>query len=309
MIRPPALKPGDCIGLVAPARWVDEPDLEPFIRWLEMEGFEVYRSGGLSRRHHQWSGTDSERTCDLQELLDDPQVRAVVCVRGGYGTVRMVDRLDWTGFIRSPKWVIGYSDITVLHSCLQKMGYRSLHGGMPLQFPANGIVPPDWKCWLQLITGPVEPEPWNPLRAAWGNRCRVLRPGAAGGVLVGGNLSVLYSLLGSSTLSDFTGRVLFLEDVDEYLYHIDRMMVALRRCGVLEGLSGLLIGDFSGMKDHAVPFGLTVEEIIMEAVAEFHYPVLLGIPAGHGLENWPLEMGATVQWGSSGPPNDTGSMG
>ncbi|MBM3919513.1 MAG: LD-carboxypeptidase [Sphingomonadales bacterium] len=300
LVRPPALKRGDCIALAAPARWMEQAAVQPFIRWLEEEGFKVRCSWGLDCRHHQFSGCDDERAEALQELLDDPEVRAVVCLRGGYGTVRIIDRLDWSTYIHRPKWVVGYSDITVLHTQLHQLGFRSLHAAMPVQFPEAAPVPAHWREWLGLLTAPDRGEAYEWAHFPWSDRCSIARGGSFDGILVGGNLSVLYSLLGSRSFPDLKGKILFLEDVDEYLYHIDRMMTALRRAGVLENLGGLLIGDFTAMKDHTIPFGSTWEEITLASVSSFDYPVLFGIPAGHGEENWPLEMGIRLRWAGGG---------
>ena len=310
---------------------MDHLEVEPFIRWLSSEGFNVRSSWGIERRHHQFSGRDEERAQAFQELLDDPEVRAIVCLRGGYGTVRILDFLDWSAFKQQPKWVVGYSDITVLHAHVHQLGFRSLHAAMPVQFPKAGIitlstgtdvsakrpevdlplqrseadtspqrpeaggVPAHWRAWLNQLMASDQEEAldWN--NFPWSSRCHIARAGALDGILIGGNLSVLYSLLGSRSFPDLKGKVLFLEDVDEYLYHIDRMMMALKRAGMFEELGGLLIGDFTGMKDHSIPFGSTWEEIILDAVATYQYPVVFGVPAGHGEENWPLEMGIRLQ--------------
>lgn len=342
LFRPPALKRGDCIALAAPARWMDHSAVEPFMRWLEAEGFHVRCSWGLDRRHHQYSGRDEERVQAFQELLDDPEVRAIVCLRGGYGTVRIIDQLDWSPYKNQPKWVVGYSDITVLHTQLHQLGFRSLHAAMPVQFPMakitapsestartavrletenpskgaqtdnpslrpqadtpsslpqKGSVPAHWKAWLDqlMATDCEEAQEWR--HYPWWDRCRVARGGSFDGILVGGNLSVLYSLLGSRSFPDLKGKILFLEDVDEYLYHVDRMMTALKRAGKLQHLGGLLLGDFTDMKDNSISFGSTWEEIIMNSVSTYNYPVVFGVPAGHGEENWPLEMGIRLRSG------------
>lgn len=311
---------------------MDHSEVEPFIRWLTSEGFNVRSSWGIGRRHHQFSGRDDERAQAFQELLDDPEVRAIVCLRGGYGTVRIVDLLDWSTFKQQPKWVVGYSDITVLHAHLHQLGFRSMHAAMPVQFPGadipvqptaadmplqfpgaampvqpiaaeipvqgpeTGVVPAHWRAWLNqlMASDHKEAHEWN--NFPWSSRCHVARAGALDGILIGGNLSVLYSLLGSRSFPDLKGKVLFLEDVDEYLYHVDRMLTALKRAGMFKDLSGLLIGDFTGMKDHSIPFGSTWEEIILDAVSTYQYPVVFGVPAGHGEENWPLEMGIRLQF-------------
>ena len=323
LFRPPALKRGDCIALAAPARWMDFTEVEPFIRWLETEGFNVRCSWGINCRHHQYSGRDDERARAFQELLDDPGVRAIVCLRGGYGTVRIIDQLDWTTYMHQPKWVVGYSDITVLHAHVHQLGFRSMHAAMPVQFtaaeittpsagtdlsvprrtetdlpaqhPDAGGVPAHWRAWLDQLKATDHHESHDWSYFSWSERCHVARPGLLDGLLVGGNLSVLYGLLGSQSFPDLKGKILFLEDVDEYLYHIDRMMTALKRAGMLEGLGGLLIGDFIDMKDHSIPFGSTWEEIIMESVSSYNYPVIFGVPAGHGAENYPLEMGIKLR--------------
>jgi muramoyltetrapeptide carboxypeptidase len=319
LFRPPALKRGDCIALAAPARWMDDSAVEPFVGWLEAEGFNVQCSWGLNRRHHQYSGRDDERAQAFQELLDDPGLRAIVCLRGGYGTVRIIDELDWSSFMNHPKWVVGYSDITVLHAQLHQLGFRSLHAAMPVQFPMAGIntlstrtdlsamrseadmpsqrpeaggVPAYWRAWLDQLMASDHEEAHEWSHFSWSSGCRVARPGALDGILIGGNLSVLYSILGSRSFPDLKGKILFLEDVDEYLYHIDRMLTALKRAGMLKELGGLLVGDFTGMKDHSIPFGSTWEEIILDSVSGYNYPVIFGVPAGHGEENWPLEMGS-----------------
>jgi muramoyltetrapeptide carboxypeptidase len=302
---------------------MDFTEVEPFIRWLETEGFNVRCSWGINCRHHQYSGRDDERARAFQELLDDPGVRAIVCLRGGYGTVRIIDQLDWTTYKHQPKWVVGYSDITVLHAHVHQLGFRSMHAAMPVQFtaaeittpsagtdlsvprrtetdlpaqhPDAGGVPAHWRAWLDQLKATDHHESHDWSYFSWSERCHVARPGLLDGLLVGGNLSVLYGLLGSQSFPDLKGKILFLEDVDEYLYHIDRMMTALKRAGMLEGLGGLLIGDFTDMKDHSIPFGSTWEEIIMESVSSYNYPVIFGVPAGHGAENYPLEMGIKLR--------------
>ncbi|MFM7587350.1 MAG: hypothetical protein ACKO6M_10060, partial [Bacteroidota bacterium] len=172
---------------------------------------------------------------------------------------------------------------------------QSTSGATPAQGPEPGGVPAHWRAWLDHLMAPDHKDAHEWHHLSWSSRCRVARPGTLDGVLVGGNLSVLYSLLGSRSFPDLKGKVLFLEDVDEYLYHIDRMLTALKRAGMLKDLGGLLIGDFTGMKDHSISFGSTWEEIMLESVAAYDYPVIFGVPAGHGDENWPLEMGIRLQ--------------
>ncbi len=257
-------------------------ELAPAISILEGWGYQVKLGQTVGGANHQFSGTDEERAADLQQLLDDPQIKAIICARGGYGTVRVVDRLDWTRFLLQPKWIVGYSDVTVLHAHLQQWGIASLHASMPVNFPTNSPEA------LQSLQNALAGTPIAHTAAPH----LLNRLGAADGTLVGGNLSVLYSISGSVSDIDTTGKILFLEDLDEYLYHIDRMMVQLDRAGKLETLSGLVIGGMDDMKDNTVPFGKDAYQIIHERVAQYGFPVCFGFPAGHNPDNRTLVMGA-----------------
>lgn len=284
MITPPHLKPGDQIGIVATARKVTPEEMNPAIEAIGSWGLQVRLGRHLFDADNQYAGSDEQRTSDLQEMLDDADIRAIFCARGGYGTVRIVDHLDFTGFEKNPKWVVGYSDITVLHSHIHRhFNIETLHATMPLNFPADGSDSPATEALRKCLFGEV---PEYRIEAGL-----LSRDGNAGGVVVGGNLSILYSLSGSPSDIDTEGKILFIEDLDEYLYHIDRMMMNLKRCGKLEKLAGLVVGGMTQMRDNTVPFGKSAEDIIHDTVKEYRYPVLFGFPAGHQPENLALILG------------------
>lgn len=283
------LRRGDRVALAAPARKVSPDEMEPAIKMMESWGLKVVVPTGLYKAEGQLAGSDKHRAALLQRQLDDPEVRAIVCCRGGYGTVRIIDRLDFTRFAERPKWIVGYSDITVLHSHIHAtLGLPTLHATMPINFQSSPtpatITMHDFLFGKNrdYVDYAWEPSPLN-------------RKGEAHAPVVGGNLSILYSLLGSRSQVDTRGKILLIEDLDEYLYHIDRMMQALRRAGMLDGLAGLIVGGLSDMHDNSVPFGRTAEQIVMEAVADKDYPVAFGAPFGHlGDNNLALPMGIPV---------------
>ena len=287
MIRPPYLNPGDKVAIVAPARKISPQEVAPAVALFRSWGLEPVLPEHLFDSDHQMAGTDSIRAAVLQQQLDDPAIRAIFCARGGYGTVRIIDRLDFTAFHRWPKWVVGYSDITVLHSHIHRhLGIETLHAIMPINIPqdaADGSLPAIESLRKALFGEPLR------------HTCpphRLNRKGTASGWLVGGNLSILYSLCGSPSDIDTDGKILFIEDLDEYLYHIDRMMTNLKRCGHLKGLAGLVVGQMSDMHDNTIPFGRTAEEIVRDAVEEYGYPVCFNFPAGHnGTDNHALILG------------------
>ncbi len=283
MQRPPLLKKGDRVGLAAPARKTGPGELRTAIGMIEARGFEVFFDDGLFAAENQYAGSDIHRTAYLQRLLDDPKEQAVFFARGGYGSVRIIDRLDFNRFRQNPKWIVGYSDATVFHSHINKIcGVQTLHASMPVNFAGNS--PQALDSLFDTLTGRLPGYTFNshPLN----------KTGSAEGVFTGGNLSVLYSLLGSISFPETDGKILFLEDLDEYLYHIDRMMQGLKRAGKLDRLAALVVGGMTKMNDNTVPFGKTAEEIIRETVEDFGYPVVFGFPAGHIPDNRALVMGA-----------------
>jgi muramoyltetrapeptide carboxypeptidase len=283
--RPPSLKKGDRIGIVAPARKISQTVLNPAFSIMEKLGFEPVFDSRLFAADRQFAGTDEQRAAYFQQMLNDVDIRAVLSARGGYGSVRIIDRLDLRHFSKHPKWIIGYSDMTVfLNHLVKHTGVQTLHASMPLNFKENTPEALEGLFSVLQGTSPAYEIPSNPLN----------RKGDTNGMLVGGNLSVLYSMLGSNSFPEVEGNVLFLEDLDEYLYHIDRMMMALKRAGILEKIGGLLVGAMTDMNDNEIPFGSSAEEIIREAVSQYDYPVCFGFPAGHIPDNRPLIMGAQV---------------
>ena len=285
---PSSLLAGDKIGIVAPARKVNPEEMAPAIEMLRQWGYEVIEAKHLYGDNNQFSGTDSERAADFQAMLDDDSIRAIFCARGGYGSVRIIDLLDFTRFAEMPKWIVGYSDITVFHSHINKhFGIQTLHAAMPINFPAGLKMNESLGSLKNILEGglPDYYFPTHPFN----------RKGKAGGVLCGGNLSILYSLTGTASDIDTEGKILFIEDLDEYLYHIDRMMMNLKRSGRLEGIAGLVVGGMNDMNDNAVPFGKTAYEIIAEMVAVYNFPVIFDFKSGHNSENLGLIIGGHVE--------------
>jgi len=280
LTQPEFLKKGDKIGIVACARKISKEELQPAIAIFESWGLQVVLGKHVFNADHQFSGTDEERAADLQSMLDDSSIKAVISARGGYGTVRIIDKIDFTTFKKHPKWIIGYSDITVLHSHIHTIGFQTLHATMPINFMLNNEATDSLRKALfgEKIEYHVEAHSLN-------------RKGKAEGVIVGGNLSLIYALSGSVSDIDTKGKILFIEDLDEYLYHIDRMMMNLKRSGKLSGLAGLIVGGMTDMKDNTIPFGKTAEEIIVDAVKEYTYPVCFNFPAGHINNNMAVVFG------------------
>jgi muramoyltetrapeptide carboxypeptidase len=288
MITPPYLSPGDKVAIVSTARKVSEDEMLPAVELFKSWNLLVEFGKNLFRQLNQFAGTDEERLHDFQSALDDPSVKAILFARGGYGTVRIIDQVDWTAFRANPKWLIGFSDVTVTHSHVNKLlGIETLHAPMAFNLAKSTLaVKHALKQALfgEKLTYTVEENVLGDLN----------RQGSASGELVGGNLSILYSLLGSASGIETAGKILFLEDLDEYLYHVDRMMVALKRAGKLYKLAGLIVGGMNDMKDNKVRFNKTAEEIISETVAGYSFPVLCGFPAGHIRSNMPLILGRKV---------------
>lgn len=287
MIAPLPLKPGDKIGLIAPSRKIDNGDLTTFIKLIEEWGYQVVLGENLYGVHHQFSGKDSERADDFIQMINDPDIKAILCVRGGYGTVRILDKLNKQLLQKNPKWIIGYSDITVLHSFYNKViECETIHATMPVNFTLESKNNESWIRLRNVLRGD--------LIGYQINSHELNREGKVTGMLVGGNLSVLFSLRGTLCDLDTDGKILFIEDLDEYLYHIDRMIMNLRISGKLKKLKGLIIGGMTQMKDNNVPFGKSAYEIIADAVNDYSYPVVFDFPAGHCEPNLPLILGRNV---------------
>lgn len=284
---PPYLHPGYGIGITCPAGYMALEKAQTCIDTLRNWGYRVRTGQTLgSASENYFSGTDDERLTDFQEMLDDPEIKAILCGRGGYGLSRIIDRIDFSGFKRAPKWIIGYSDITLLHTHIHThYKIATLHAPMAGAFNEGGAE----SVYIRSLKGALAGERANyecgphPLN----------RPGRASGPIVGGNLSLLTHAVGTSSDPDTKGAILFLEDVGEYLYNIDRMLHQLKRSGKLDRLAGLVIGSFTEMKDTQRPFGATVEEIIRDVVKEYNYPVCFGFPVGHSPENYALKVGVS----------------
>ncbi len=283
MITPPFLKKGDTIAIVATARKNIDDNLQFAKDLLKNWGLDVVIGSTIGLDNNQLAGTDEQRAADFQAQLDNPNIKAIWCVRGGYGTVRMIDLLDFTKFKQNPKWIIGFSDVTVLHSHLNTLGFESLHAIMPVSTKATTEAKESLKKALfgEHLEYTVPFEKMNKL-------------GKAKGELVGGNLSILYSLFGSQSAIDCSDKILFIEDLDEYLYHIDRMMMNLKRNGCLESLKGIIVGGMTKMKDNDIPWGKNANQIIEDVASKYNIPIIYNFPAGHMADNRTLIMGRQV---------------
>ena len=284
MITPPYLQKGDTVAIVSTARKNIDDNLKPTIDLLEGWGLNVKIGKTIGWDYYQLAGTDEQRATDFQEQLNDQSIKAIWCVRGGYGTVKIIDKLDFTKFKQNPKWIIGFSDVTVLHSHLNNMGFQSIHGTMPVSIPRATDEAKNSLC-AALFGDPLK----------YTLDCDALNHnGKAKGELVGGNLSILYSLLGSQSAVDCTDKILFIEDLDEYLYHIDRMMMNLKRNGCLSALKGIIVGAMTEMKDNEIPWGRNALEIIEDSVQGLNIPIIYNFPAGHIRDNRALIFGKQV---------------
>lgn len=286
MIIPPFLKTGDTVALVCTARKFFPEDAKPAIDLLESWGLNVKLGTTIGLDNFQLGGTDSERAADFQAQLDDENVKAIWCARGGYGTVRIIDSLDFTNFKQHPKWIMGFSDVTVLHSQLNVERVATLHSIMPFTVPT---APDEVKETLRKVL--------------FGESISYSIPsknydvkGTASGELVGGNISILYSLLGSKSSIDTKDKILFIEDLDEYLYHIDRMMYNLKRNGYFEHVKGIIVGSMTDMHDNEIPFGQNAVQIITAITKEYNIPIAFDFPAGHQSDNRTLILGQQVDF-------------
>ena len=279
------LKQGSKVAIAAPARCVTPEEMAFAIHWLKEQGFVPVYDDRLFAVHHIFAGDDDFRASVFQEYLDNEEIEAIWLARGGYGSIRIIDKLDFSKFLQHPKWIAGFSDSTVIHGKLQRLGVPSLHSPMPFYF-ANKTEKAKQSLFNALTGKCLYYEfPANPLN----------RLGKMEGEIVGGNLSVLMGMNGSDIFPETDGKILFIEEVDEYIYHIDRMMRGLKRAGKLAHLKGLIVGGLTQIKDNTHPFGQTTEEVIAEAVSEYDYPVCFGFPAGHFDDNRVLTFGITTQ--------------
>ena len=283
MITPPYLKKGDTIAIVATARKNIDDNLKFAKDLLTSWGLNVKVGSTIGLDLNQLAGTDEQRAADFQNQMDNENIKAIWCVRGGYGTVRMIDLLDFTKFKENPKWIIGFSDVTVLHNHLNTMGFKSIHGIMPVSSKATKEAKETLRIALfgDRLEYDILPHPMN-------------RFGKASGELVGGNLSILYSLMGSKSAINCDDKILFMEDLDEYLYHIDRMMMNLQRNGCLESIKGIIVGAMTKMKDNDIPWGKNALQIIEDVTKKYNIPIIYEFPAGHIQDNRALIMGSKI---------------
>lgn len=287
-IIPPYLKRGDTIGIVCPAGYMPYENAAVCIATLQQWGYKIKIGKTLGYQHHYFSGTDDERLTDLQQMLDDDTVQAILCARGGYGMGRIIDQLNFKKFKKKPKWIVGYSDITVLHChLLRRYNIAGLHAPMAGAFN-NGEQQNEYIVSLRkALAGRkakylADPHPFN-------YEGKVTAP------LVGGNLSLIAHLTGTPSELRTKGCILFIEDIGEYIYNIDRMLYQLKRAGKLDDLAGLIIGRFSDMKDTTIPFGCSVYEAIQALVKEYNYPVCYHFPVSHEKENYALKTGVVYE--------------
>ena len=287
---PPYLKAGDKIAITCPAKKLPSP-MTDAIKLLQSWGLEVVLGDTVNASYHQFAGDDAFRARDLQRFVDDNSIKAIIAARGGYGTVRMIDMVDFSRFALNPKWVVGFSDITLLHSHLfANFNAPSIHGQMPMTIPdasARSLDTLRKALFGEEISYRLNPNLLN-------------REGEGEGLLIGGNLSILLSASGSVSDLDYAGKILFIEDIGEYLYSVDRMLRTLKRAGKLQQLKGLIVGGFSDMKDNDIPFGQTVPEIVMDVVKDYDYPVCFDFPAGHVPDNCSLVLGKMLNLSVTG---------
>lgn len=282
---PEFLNPGDKVAIVCPASYI-KGSIDVAIKVLNDWGLHVEIGETVHAQHHQFAGTDEQRRMDMQRALDDDSIKAIFAARGGYGTVRIIDELDFSKFEQQPKWIVGFSDITVLHSHLHnKIKVASIHGQMPKSFDDSS------KEALASLR-----------RALFGEEMDISyrqqhfpnRSGSGEGELIGGNLAILHSILASPSDDTYAGKILFIEDVGESHYNIDRMLWTLKRAKKWDGLKGLIVGSFTSLKDSVPPFGQRFEEIILDSVKSYDFPVCFGFPAGHIDDNHSLLFGKKV---------------
>ncbi len=300
---PAFLKKNDTVGIVATARWISEDVLQNAVTTIESWGYRVKVGEFVEERNFQLAGSDVQRAQDLQIMLDDADVKAIVIARGGYGTVRVLDKLNFNSFRKSPKWICGYSDVTALHSLVNcNLSIASIHSTMPVSFPH--ATPEAMENLRLALCGELSEIRWPSIALDNGDL-------KLNGSLLGGNLSVLYSLLGSSDQLQINGDFLFIEDVDEMAYHMDRMMMAIKRAGSLKKASALLVGGLTQMRDNTKafgfeldnPWGKSVEEIIGEIASESDLPVIFGFPAGHQNDNRAFYLGVDCHLNSADGEN------
>lgn len=281
---PEYLNEGDKIGIISPAGIVKEADIEPAIRILMDWGLKVDKGKYLYEQHNFFAGTDSQRLEDFQNMLDNPELRAIFCSRGGYGIIKLIDKLNFTNFLKSPKWIVGYSDITILHLYLNLyLKCESIHALMPKKFLQAANDGLSLSMLHKALFG-------SGLKYTVGKN-KLNKAGKVAAMLTGGNLSLIYSLQGTPFEINTRNKILFIEDTGEPVYHIDRMMMNLKISGKLKSLKGLIVGGMTNIRHTTPDYGKTAYEVIADIISGYDYPVTYGMKAGHNLPNLPLYMG------------------
>ena len=285
-IIPPFLQPGDEVAILSPASFPPTENWKQGVEVLENWGLRVRMAPNYLSRHFGLGGTDAERLSDLQQMLDDPSIKAIFPIRGGYGSSRLLDSLDFSGFKANPKWIVGFSDITALLCEVDRLGFASIHGPMPHNFCQKGGEAALQNLHSLLFEGSTSVSaPSHPLN----------RLGEASAEIIGGNLSLLCHLIGSPTFASTAGKILFLEEIGERLYHVDRMLLQLKRAGLFQNLSGLIMGGFTDCNEASLTIGKTAFELVAEHISGTSYPVAFDFPAGHIPNNQPLVFGVKTK--------------
>lgn len=290
LIRPPYLKAGDTVAIVAPSGILNNrgKEIDQAKELLKSWNLNVVVGAHVFNKAGHFAGTDAERCEDMQTALDNPNVKAIWCARGGYGTVRILDHLDYTKYISNPKWVIGYSDITAIHNQFNNMGSESIHA-MNCTSLTDDLE--EIKESLDSFKAAIFGSPLSySLKGSKYNRT-----GRASGALVGGNLTLLHTMLGSETSIDTSGKILFFEEIGEYAYHIDRMLQSLKRAGYFDNCKGVIVGNISKVRRNPTPWGKPVQQLILDALSDYDFPILFGFPAGHEKDNRAMILGRTVK--------------
>ena len=289
LIRPEYLKAGDTIAIVAPSGVLNDQEnyIKKAKKLLESWELNVIIGKNVFNNYGHFSGTDKERTKDFQKALDDKTISAIWCARGGYGAMRIIDDLDYSEYLKSPKWIIGYSDITAIHNDLNILGSESIHGIMCKSLEDKDI---NNDRSIQTLKDVL----FGKKLSYNLNHMPENKLGKRSGKIVGGNLTLLHCLVGSKSSINTEGKILFIEDLGEYHYHIDRMLISLKRAGYFDHCNGLIVGDFSDLRKNTTPFGKNIKEIILDAVKEFDFPVLFDFPAGHEELNMPIILGRDI---------------
>lgn len=290
LIQPPYLKAGDTVAIVAPSGVLNgrTAEIDRAKALLKSWNLNVVVGKHVFKKDHHFAGTDSERCEDFQNALDDPKIKAIWCARGGYGTVRILDKLDYTRFLEQPKWIIGYSDITAIHNQLHNLGVESIHAMM-----CTSLIDKEEELQETIATmkNAVFGKPLTYILKG----SKYNKPGKVVAPVVGGNLTLLHTMLGSETSISTSGKILFIEEIGEYKYHIDRMLQSLKRAGYFDNCKGLLVGDMTKIRKNTTPWGTSIEQLILDALSDYDFPIAFNMPAGHENDNRALILGRSIE--------------